>query len=337
MDPRDHQMQSILGHDLLKSLLQRFIKNETMPHAMLFQGPPGIGKKSLAFATAKYINCTGEAGAAACRCNSCSRIGRGVYLDVSVLEPEGNAQVIKIEKIRYLQDSAPLTPTEARKKCCLFFDAERMSIGAANSLLKILEEPPSHLVMILTTTNPHEILPTIRSRCMMFRFSTLPTETIKPWLEKVHDVETTLAEVASLLSEGRPGLALEIAKGGFIKRRQELIKELDIFNQHGFAALFRTAQNLSDMSPSLSSTLDDLLIWYRDLLVERLAPDAPNLLINQDQKEEIKKRASVFSVQGLYAAFRSLMEKQYLGQRIMIEPLPMMVTLMDLGAALKKP
>jgi DNA polymerase-3 subunit delta' len=337
MEPRDHQMQTILGHDLLKTLIQRFVQNETLPHAMLFQGPPGIGKKSFAFATAKYINCAGEPGNAACRCNVCSRIGRGVYLDVSVLEPEGSARVIKIEKIRELQDSASLTPTEARKKCSLFFDAERMSVGAANSLLKILEEPPSHLVMILTTTNMNEILPTIRSRCMTFRFSTLPTDKIKAWLREIHNVEQTLSEVASLLSEGRPGLALEIAKGGFIKRRQELVKELDIFDQYGFAALFRTAQNLSDMSPSLSSTLDDLLIWYRDLLVERLASDAPDLLINEDQKEEIKKRSSQLSVNGLYEAFKSLMEKQYLGQRIINPYLAMTVTLMDIGAAIKKP
>jgi DNA polymerase-3 subunit delta' len=337
MDVRDHQMQTILGHDILKTLIQRFVQNETLPHAMLFQGSPGLGKKAFAIAAAKYINCTGEPGAAACRCSTCSRISRGVYLDVSILEPEGNARVIKIEKIRALQDSASLTPIEARKKCCLIFDAERMSLGAANSLLKILEEPPSHLVMILTTTNPNEILPTIRSRCMTFRFSTLPTEKIRNWLQEIHSVESTSADVASILSEGRPGLALEIVKGDFIKRREELIKELDIFDEHGFAALFRTAQNLNDMSPSLAEALDDLLIWYRDLLVERLASDVPGLLINGDQKEEIKRRSSVFSVRGLFEAFSSLMEKQHLGQRIMIDPLPMMVTLLDIGAALKKP
>ncbi|MBN1902166.1 AAA family ATPase [Candidatus Sumerlaeota bacterium] len=336
MDFRDHQMQTIVGHDILKTLVQRFVQNDALPQALLFQGPPGIGKKSFAVATAKYINCKGEAGSGACSCSSCSRISRGVYLDVTILAPEGAARVIKIEKIRELQDSAFLTPIEARKKCYLIFDAERMSVSAANSLLKILEEPPRHLLIILTTTHPHEMLPTIRSRCMTFRFSTLPTEKIRNWLREIHNADQTVSEVASILSEGRLGLALEIAKGDFIKRRQELIKELDIFDQHGFAAVFRTAQNVRDLSPSLSAALDDLMIWYRDLLVDKLAADAPGLLMNEDQKEEIRRRSSVLTVNGLYEAFCSLMEKQYLGQRIMIEPLPMMVTLMDLGAALKK-
>ena len=329
-------METIAGHGLLKNLIQRFVQNETIPHAMLFHGPSGIGKKSFAYAVAKYINCTEQKGKAACRCNACHKIGREIYLDLTVLKPEGSARVIKIEKIRELQDHAYMTPTEAVKKCAFFFHAERMSRGAANSLLNILEEPPPHLVLILTTTNPHNLLPTIRSRCMFFRFFPLAIKELKTWLQEVHHIKEPLAEVSALLSEGRPGLALEMAQGDFFKRREKLIGELALFDQHGFAAIFRVADKICAGSETLASALNDLLIWHRDLLVNRLAPGNTPLLINRDQASEIETLSSRSSVSGLFEAYRVLLEKQSLGPRIITPQLALLVLLNEIGSCLKK-
>jgi len=336
LEPREHQMETIAGHGLLKNLIQRFVQTGTIPHAMLFHGPAGIGKKSFAYAVAKYINCTGQKGKAGCRCNACHKIGHEIYLDLTVLKPEGPAHVIKIEKIRELQDSAYMTPTEAAKKCALFFDAERMSLGAANSLLKILEEPPPHMVLILTTTNPHNLLPTIRSRCMGFRFFPLPTKDLKTWLQETGNIEDASAEVAALLSEGRPGPALEMVQGDFFKRRGEMIRELDLFEQHGFAAIFRVAEKLCVSSGTLGSSLHDLLIWHRDLLVNRLAPDNPSLLVNRDKASDIEIHASRFSTRGLFEAFRAILDKQPLAQRMITPQLALLVLLNEIGSSLKK-
>jgi len=335
-EPRDHQMETIAGHGLLKNLIQRFVQTGAIPHAMLFHGPAGIGKKSFAYAVAKYINCTGQKGKAGCQCNACHKIRREIFLDLTVLKPEGSARVIKIEKIRELQDSAYMTPTEAAKKCALFFDAERMSLGASNSLLKILEEPPRHLVLILTTTNPNNLPPTIRSRCMSFRFFPLPTKDLKTWLQETIEIEEPLAEVAALLSEGRPGLALEMVQGDFFKRREEMIKELDLFEQQGFAAIFRVAERICSGSGTLGSSLHDLLIWHRDLLVNRLAPDNLSLLVNRDQAAEIETHASRFSIRGLFEAYRSILDKQPLAQRMITPQLALLVLLNEIGSSLKK-
>jgi len=336
MKPEEHQLETIAGHELLKTLIRRLVKLDAVPHAILLHGPPDIGKKSFAFAVTKLINCSGEPGRAACRCSACSKIARGTYLDLTVLKPAGGARIIPIAKIRELQDRAYITPTEARKKAILFCEADRMSVGAANSLLKILEEPPRHLVLILTTSDPHKLLPTIRSRCMGFRFSPLPVKKLKGWLQGEKEMEEGLAEVAALLSEGRPGLALEIAAGDFHERREAMIRELDIMEDQGYPAVFRVSDKIAGSQGNLANALNNLLIWYRDLLVSRLAPGEGTLLINRDHGDQLDKRSSRLPVTGLYEACRILIERQSLGGRITNAQLALLVILTEIGATLKK-
>ena len=335
MQPCEHQLESIAGHGILKRLIRQLDKRVSMPHAMLFHGPVGIGKKSFAYALAKFINCTGERGSVACECSACTKIFRATYLDLTVLKPEGPPGVIKIEKIRALQDSAFITPTEARKKITLFFDAERMSAGAANCILKILEEPPKHLILILTSSSPHSLLPTIRSRCTPFRFSPLPVKELKTWLIQKEHIGETEAELAALLSEGRPGPALEITGGKFQDRRDDMINELDLFERHGFAALFRVAHRIASNSGNLAGALNDLLIWHRDLLVSRLAPDDKTLLINHDRASKIAHKSAHHSTNVLFEAYRSILERQPLANRMIHLTLALQVILMDIGTALK--
>jgi DNA polymerase-3 subunit delta' len=336
LKPSEHQMETIAGHGLLKKLIQRLIRARTLPHAMLFHGPSGLGKRSFSYAVAKFINCTGEQGSATCLCNVCSKIARGTFIDLTVLRPEGSGRVIKIEKIRALQEQAYITPTESEKKIVLFLDAERMSVGAANSLLKILEEPPKHLIMILTTTNPHNLLPTTRSRCMPFRFSPLPTKELMAWLMENHDIDAPLAELASLLSEGRPGNALEVVSGEFTRRRDELIRELNLLDRHGFPSVFRVAGKIVENAGNLSVALNDLLIWYRDLLVSRLVPEVPDLLINKDLETTLVQRSLHLPVNGLYNSFHTILDRQELSHRIIDVNLALLTIMMDIGAALKK-
>ena len=336
MEPREHQLETIAGHGILKSLIRGLMEKNQVPHAMLFHGPEGIGKKSTAFAVAKYINCQGERGARACRCSICSKISRGAFVDLTILEPEGPARVIKIDKIRQIHDSAYITPIEGEKKVVLLFQADRMSLGAANSLLKILEEPPRHLILILTTNNPHNLLPTTRSRCMPFRFSPLPTPELRTWLMKSHGTDEALAEVAALLSEGRPGPALEISAGDFRRRREEMIKELDLLKYYGFPAIFRVADRIASRVGKLNVSLNDLLIWHRDLLVSRLAPEESHLLVNKDMAEMLAERSANSSVSGLFESFKSLLDKQPLSRRIIHTQLALLVLLMEIGASQKK-
>lgn len=337
LEAHEHQLDSIAGHALLKKMARRFGEIGAFPHAMIFHGPAGIGKKSFAYAIAKFINCKGERGSISCDCPACHKIAHQTYIDLNILKPEGASRTISIEKIRALQDSALITPVEAHRKIVLFFEAERMSLGAANSILKILEEPPRHLVLILTTDNYHNLLPTIRSRCMSLRFSPLPVKELKEWLIKPNRADETSAELAAKLSEGRPGPALEIARGAFQERRGLLLRELEILDKHGFSAIFRVADKINESSKDLRTAFNDLLVWHRDLLVSRLAPDGADLLINRDMAERISSTVSQYSVRGLYESCRSLMERQWLTQRMIPANYPaLLVILSEIGANLKK-
>ena len=334
MSPHRSQLETIVGHDLLKDLVRKMVERESIPHALLFHGPDGIGKKDMAYAVGKFINCRGEPGSTACRCSTCTKVSRDTHLDFTVLKPKGG-RVISIDEIRAVQDRAWVTPVEARKRVILIFDAERMSRSAANGLLKILEEPPSHLVIIMTTDNPNNLLPTIRSRCMSFRFHPVPVDEIKSWLIRERGVTEPEAEVAALLSEGRPGPALEIIEGGFLDRRNEMIREIDLLSEKGYPAIFRIAQKLCPRGVKLENALDDMLVWYRDLLVSRLAPGKKDILVNRDQSEELQSRSSRFTETGLFEAFRRVLESQDYGRRFVNPYLVLFVLLTKVGSSLK--
>ena len=336
LEAHEHQLDSIAGHALLKKMTRRFAEMGAFPHAMIFHGPAGVGKKSFAYAMAKFINCVGERGSLSCGCPACRKISRQTYIDLKILKPEGSSRTIKIENIRALQETAYITPVEAHRKIVFFFEAEKMSRGAANCILKILEEPPRHLAMILITDNYNYLLPTIRSRCMNFRFSPLPVKELRDWLIKPNRVDEALAEIVAALSEGKPGVALEMARGAFHERRGAMVRELETLEKYGFAAIFRTAHKIGESSKDLHTALNDLLIWYRDLLVNRIAPDNPALLINRDFSEAISSAVSQYSVRCLYEACRTLMERQWLTQRMVPAFLVLMVILSEIGTSLKK-
>jgi len=336
MERHEHQLESIVGHGILKRLVKRFVESGTLPNAMILHGPSGLGKKSFAYALAKFINCTGERGLLACECPACRKIAHQTYIDLMLLKPEGPARTIRIEKIRELQDSALITPVEGKKKIVIVFDVERMSLGATNSILKILEEPPRHLITILTTNNLHNLLPTIRSRCMLLRFSPLPVKELKEWLIMVHKIDEKSAEMAAVLSEGHPGPALDMARGELQKRRENMVQELEMLERHGFAAIFRVAHGIATGSKDLATAMSDLLVWYRDLLVLRLVPEDKDLLINRDMAESLTKIAARYTPNGLYESCRSLLERQFLTQRIVPTTLALLVILNDIGMFLKK-
>lgn len=337
LKPRRHQLETIIGHDVLKKLIRRFSNEKSVPHAFLFYGPRGAGKESFAYAYAKFLNCQEKPGAILCRCNACRKIEHSSYLDMRVLEPEGGGRTIRIDKIRQIQDWAYLTPVEADKKILLLIEADRMSLSAANSLLKILEEPPKHLVIILVTHDVSRLLPTIRSRCMTFRFSPLSEEELTQWIKNIDpELSEEEARTVALLSEGRPGRAAHILEGKYLKRRETLISELALFNEKGFPSIFRVADRIAAAYDNLGMTLDELLSWYRDLLISRLVPDDPSLLVHSDKKEHLSETADSFSILGLYEALDNIISRQHLASRIIHKHLALMVLLTDIGISQKK-
>ncbi len=335
--PQDHSFDTIIGHELVKQVLHRMIAANRVPHALLFFGAEHLGKESMAYALVRYLLCQSNRGSSTCRCNACTKISHNTHVDVRLIEPTGLAGQIRIEEIRALQDYAYLTPTEGEKKIVIFKDADCLNVSASNCLLKLLEEPPPHLLLILLSAHPHALLPTIRSRCAPLRFGPIGPDLLEPWLVEQLGCAPEIATIAALLSEGRPGVALGIATGTALQQREAILQELAVFDKEGFAALFRVVHQMFSMDASLRDLAYLLLSWFRDLLLSHYAPGEDRLLIHKDLAQRISQEASRYSSESLFRAVERLCALQRLSARKMIEKnLALEVALVDVGEALKK-
>ncbi len=335
--PQDHSFDTIVGHELTKQVLHRMIEANRVPHALLFFGAEHLGKESMAYALVRYLLCQGKRASATCRCNACTKISRDTHVDVQLIKPTGKTMQILIDHIRALQDYAYLTPTECDKKIVIFKEADRLTVSASNCLLKLLEEPPPHLLLILLSAHPHALLPTIRSRCAPLRFGPLGPDLLEPWLVEQLSCTPEIATIAALLSEGRPGVALGIATGTALQQREAILQELAVFDKEGFAALFRVVHQMFSMDASLRDLAYLLLSWFRDLLLSHYAPGEDRLLIHKDLAQHISQEATRYSSEALFRAVERLCALHRLSARKMIEKnLALEVALVDVGEALKK-
>ena len=324
-----HTFDTVLGHDIQKNVVRQLVDHDRMPPSMLFYGPSGVGKKSFIISLVKYIQCKKGDAQKECDCTSCGKIKRGTFPDLVILGEKTRWQ-IKIEATREMQDWAVVTPIEGRKKIIVLFGAERMNPASANSLLKILEEPPRHLLIILETAHPYKMLPTIRSRCMGLKFSTIDPETIKDWLKEEKNMIVDRADVAAQLCEGRPGEAVKLAREELMSTRQTMLSELEILETHGFAALFRVADKMLKLD-EYPLTLRLMLSYFRDLLVARASPESENLLIHQDLLSHIKEKATRIEFDAIYDSIMHILTSLSLSSRIINQQLFMENLLITIG------
>ncbi len=174
-----------VGHRRQTRLLAQAIARGTLPPALLFVGPDGVGKFTIARAVAATLNCLAprkdEDGLAidACgTCRSCDRIERGVHVDIFVLEPDDKAS-IKIDVVRDVLSRTGFKPFEGQRRVVVIREADALEPQAQNALLKSLEEPPPGTIFILTTNVASALLPTVLSRCMRLRFGRLTARDIE--------------------------------------------------------------------------------------------------------------------------------------------------------------
>jgi DNA polymerase-3 subunit delta' len=175
-------------------------------HAYLFVGPRGVGKSTVARAFAAALTCRAEPLEGCGACPSCKRIASGGHPDVHLVEPEGPA--VKIEHVRDLQEALAYRPAEAPRSVAVVPNAERLTIQAANALLKTLEEPPGDAVIVLVSPTASLLPPTVVSRCERVAFAPLPTEELARILVEKRGMKEEVASLVAAMVAGRPGLAL---------------------------------------------------------------------------------------------------------------------------------
>jgi DNA polymerase III subunit delta' len=283
------------GQEMAMSYLRRSVHRGRLAHALLFTGPEGVGKRTAARALAQALNCPDVKEGEACGvCLSCRKIAAGAHPDVRLITAE--EQHLKIEQIReQLQQDAVLLPLEGRSKVYILDPAEALTPGAANSLLKVLEEPPAAVTLVLITSQPFALLDTIRSRCQEVRFRPLTADRLAEWLQTRLSCPPDTAHALARLAAGRPAEALRWSES----EQQELRRDvLALARETGGQRWPDLARRAWEHAAELPELLGLLLGWYRDLLLLATGSD-PRLMINIDQQKELSAAVAGESVEGL--------------------------------------
>lgn len=286
----------ITGHEWAVQLLAAALASGRLTHAVLFTGPRQVGKRTLALALAAALNCTAD-GSPCGHCRACRRIAQGTHPDVQLIEAEdgrgGREGVLKIDQIRALQRAVALAPMESPYKVFVLRDIDQANLPATNALLKTLEEPPGQVVLLLTSSRPHRLLPTVISRCQIIPLRPLPQEQIADALVTHWQAEADQARLLARLSEGRLGWAVErlTDRDAWEQRTQVLA---DVREVSGSTAVQRLAyaEALSKQSAAVQPTLILWASWWRDLLL--VQQNCPEYISNVDWQTELEAYASAY-------------------------------------------
>lgn len=317
----------ILGHERQKEILNRALANGRLAHAYLFSGPDGIGKRLMAMALARAIVCHEQRGCG--QCLACRKIDHQNHPDLHILEPDGTS--IKIEKIRSFQRELNLKPLESPRKICMIEEADTMTVGAANALLKTLEEPRGDTLLILLTAQPNRLLETIRSRCQPLPFTRHPNSRIQAELEKQLGIDATESHILAALSEGSFKKAFGKDRELYLEQRRELLKTLTGLSSGSILPILDFADQLAADKTILVDILEIFQAFYRDVLLS-LQGRSDEELVNLDLKEKILKVAGRENVSTILDKLEALIEVRRQLDRNVNRQLAMEVLLLKLSA-----
>jgi DNA polymerase-3 subunit delta' len=284
----------VIGHEWAVNLLAENVALGHERHAYLFTGPSGIGRRTLALRFAQSLNCqTPSVPGQPCRtCSNCMRIEQMHHPDLIVVMAENEGETLKIDQVRELQHTLSLAPYEARYRIAMILRFEEANSSAANAMLKTLEEPPDHVVIILTAKSAENLLPTIVSRCEVLRLRTLSMDETARGLQIIKGVPPELAEKLAHISDGRPGYAIRLyEQPSLLEQRQSWLDELIQLLATSRRERFAFVRGAVDNKEELRSELQVWLTFWRDVL---LCVNKTNRSItNLDYSTQIQKLAAV--------------------------------------------
>lgn len=320
------EQESILKNHRPDHILTAYLKNEKVPHALLFTGTDGIGKYGAALQLAKACNCEmpfihedlhegSLLDAISCGgCNPCKKIDSGNHPDVLVLEPSG--AFIRIHQIRSLIALLSLKPYEAKTRVIIIKNADALNPKAGNALLKILEEPPVHTIIILIAPQPPDLLPTLVSRCQHIRFTPISHDHIAAFLEKKFQIPSETANLITMITNGNLSKAEAMAdsnsKNNWLNQRDWIIRACHLhgtkpMSNTSLVPLMAFAERLSKNKENLQDMLEILKSWIRDIIVYAYNPER---LINKDLTRKIQYVSQHMTTNSLMAQIEAVQKAQ---------------------------
>jgi len=284
-------ISSIIGHKKNKELFFSFIKNDKLSHSYLFEGDEGIGKKKFAYEFAKYILCENAVDDSCGVCSSCVKINSLNHLDFMFIESEGS---IKNEIIEEFQKFIMIRPNESKYKVVIIDNADMMTISAQNRILKILEEPPSYVIIFLITSKSSSIVKTIKSRCQHINFSNLDYLSVEKYLMDL-GIDEEKAKVYSKFSNGSLLKALKIANSEiFLKLREDVDFIIEMLLEQKIVKIFDFLKKFDDLKQNGMEILNLMEIYFRDLLFLNYLKDE-SMIFNVDKLDKLLVQSKKFN------------------------------------------
>ena len=308
---RPRTFDDVYGQEHITSVLKYEIENNKLSHAYLFCGSRGVGKTTCAKILAKAVNCEAPVDGEPCgKCAACLSIESGSATDVIEMDAASNNGV---DNIRNIRDEVVFAPAMLKYKVYIVDEVHMLSQSAFNALLKTLEEPPSYVIFILATTEQHKLLPTIISRCQRFEFRRITTDVLSSRLnliarEEGIDITPDAAHLISRLSQGgmRDAISLlELCAGNNETITEEIVNDtvgstgrertLNIataVSEKDYDTIFDEIEELVRSSKSISVFLQDMISFWRDMLIFKTTPSAEKYLDLTDAETEQMARVA---------------------------------------------
>ena len=313
---RPQTFDDVIGQQAVTRTLQTQLVTGKLSHAYLFTGSRGTGKTTCAKILAKAVNCLEPVNGNPCNhCAACQAIDSGSCMDVLEIDAASNNGV---DNVRDLRDDAIYAPAQVKKRVYIIDEVHMLSISAFNALLKIIEEPPEHLLFILATTELHKVPATILSRCQRFSFRRLSQEDVADLVQRTCikegiDITPDAAQLLGRLADGagRDGLSLLDQCASSVTGKltaEDVYRCLGLAGEGHTVSMLRAVANhdaqtalalfdeLYAQGKDLRALLDEICTLARDLLILRAAPGAAvSMLSGISTREEAKELAGLFT------------------------------------------
>ena len=322
---RPSTFSDLVGQDAVVKIVKNAIARDQIAHAYLFCGPRGTGKTSMAKLLAQGVNCTNMDQDVCNTCDNCIEQTKGNHPDIVEIDAASNNGV---EEIRNLISKVKYTPIMGKYKVYIIDEVHMLSQGAFNALLKTLEEPPSHVIFILATTEIQKVIPTIVSRCQRFDFTRINDTLIAGRLNKVMQLEDLkyeegISDVIARLSGGGLRNALTILEQSIVYADGP-IKITDVYDVTG---LVSNEDKIELIKPMIANDIDTTLIKTKDILnrshnIEQLTTDLiravkDSIIFKETQNKDIVSYEHIEFVQ--YLSENLSLKKSFSFMEILLE------------------